>query len=182
MKPKLEKLVSGNFDMFCSYEMLTGIDLNQPQLDTKITTRILATGIHSLLKDINPKYRQMIHLNAKMRTLKRTAVLYAHGDSINNKWYYTDGHHHFLVQGWVNRHNKNYALLILECCNPGYHEIHSRHSAVLSPNNTFSFIRKDFGLVQVELYIPEIGYIDDYTIDYEIKRIRSNLTKRFLAP
>jgi hypothetical protein len=65
-----------------------------------------------------------------------------------------------------------YANIILSSCNPGSHEISSKKSAVFAYNYLHSWIRQEEGDGKMELFIPNVGYIDSYTIDYELEKLK----------
>ncbi|MBS3095689.1 hypothetical protein J4231_03340 [Candidatus Woesearchaeota archaeon] len=131
------------------------------------------------LHEYNGKELELIGLYSKKQGLKRTAMIVAHGDSIGEEWRFFCGNKSFSTQEWINQNDGRYALLILGCCNPGHHEIESKKSAVLAPNEVYSPI-KHYCLneVQIEVYIPGIGYVDSYTVDYEIKRVQRALKRK----
>ena len=60
----------------------------------------------------------------------------------------------------------------MTCCNPLSLEVHSRRSIVLVPNFIFSEARQEEGETIVEMYVPGKGYIDSYTIDYELEQLK----------
>lgn len=116
----------------------------------------------------NPKYKEYIH---RFSLLKGIIILDAHGDEKEGKFVYWDGDKSYSVQNWINKQDGRTAALILACCNPASLEIRSRKSIVLVPDQTFSGERLDKGEVTIEMYVPKIGYIDNYTIDYELEQL-----------
>ena len=39
------------------------------------------------------------------------------------------------------------------------------------PNQDFSNVFHNLGMVQVEIYVPKKGYLDDYVIEDEIRKL-----------
>ena len=166
---KEDKIHRGLLDIIPYYSKEPNIDLNEVGLD------IFIDSILDEFLERKPAYEELVNLNARKYNLRRKAILAAHGDSKDNKWCYDDGTNQFLVQGWIDNMDGEYAALILNCCNPRRHEISSRKSAVLVPNDVYSPAREHEGEVNIELYIPGKGYIDSYGINHEIKELRKSL-------
>ena len=126
--------------------------------------------LNFFLKD--PVKKEVAELYARQQCLEGTAMLLAHGGSQNGEWVYSADNKSFKVQDWINELDGKYAVLCLNCCNPGHHEIYSGKSAVLAANHEFSWVGLDVGEVQLELYIPKIGYLDSYIIENELEKMR----------
>ena len=124
---------------------------------------------------LHPKFKKLVDLTSKKNKLERIAILSAHGDSINHRWYYDDGENLFSVQSWINKMDGKYKLLILAVCNEKGHDISSKKSLVCFPNEVYSERGREHGEVQVELFIPGLKYVDSYTIDDDIKKLRKLL-------
>lgn len=116
----------------------------------------------------NPKYKEYIH---RFSPLKGVIILDAHGDEKEGKFVYWDGDKSYSVQSWINRNDGRAAALILSCCNPASLEIRSKKSIVLVPDQTFSGERLNNGKVTIEMYVPKVGYVDSYIIDYELGKL-----------
>jgi len=123
----------------------------------------------------NNHFPEFLSAYSKIVDAGREAVLFAHGNSTNNRWMYTDGKNFSPVQRWINSVDGKYDILYLFCCNPGNHEIRSKKSAVIHPIGTYSGIRKAAGYVQIELYAPGLGYVNPYTIEYDTRELLKRL-------
>lgn len=166
---KDEDIYRGLINLIRASEQTTDIDLSEIGMDIFIDS-----VLHQFLEK-DPRYEEMVNLNARKYNLSRKAILAAHGDSKDTKWCYEDETNLFLVQDWIDSKDGEYAALILNSCNPGSHEVSSRKSAVLVPNEVYSPARQNMGEVKVELYIPGNGYIDSYTIDRELGDMKESL-------
>lgn len=123
----------------------------------------------------NPKHKEYIKRFSKSHGLTGTIMLDADGDEEDGRYIYWDEDKSHPVQDWINCHDGRAAVLLLRCCNPSSSGIQSRSSIILVPNYDFSEIRQDgenAGETIVEMYVPGKGYIDSYTIDYELKQLK----------
>ena len=77
-----------------------------------------------------------------------------------------------IIQDFIDRMDGKYANIILSSCNPKSREISSKKSAVFAYNYIHSRIWQEEGDGKMELYIPNVGYIDSYTIDWEIEKLK----------
>ncbi len=172
MPPKLFKYTQKDVDLFYTEDIIKNkFNLTRKQVAQTILDTITSHFLESFLKD-NKEQGELIEIYAQKNNLERTVILSAHGDSRNHKWYYSDGDKDFLVQSWINNMDGNYKLLILNVCNPGRHEVSSKKSALLLPNEIYSGIRVARGRVQLELFIPGRGYVDSYIVNEEIERMK----------
>ena len=130
--------------------------------------------IEGTLKDfLPPKFMKLVNLHSKQNGLERIAILNAHGGMKNNKWSYSDVENLFSVQSWVNKMDGKYKILLLKVCNEEGEEISSKRSIICHPNEIYSSEDQRVGEVQVELFIPGIGYVDNYSIDSEIEKLKN---------
>ncbi len=171
--PKLLKYTLEDTDFFYTNEIKRDFELKSDFYLEDLVERILTNFLER-----EPKYKELVDLHSKKHGLSRKAVLAAHGDSLINRWYYGDETYDSQVQDWINQMDGKYAVLILYCCNPGSHEISSKKSAVLANNFTYSEYRQDVGDGKVELYLPKIGYIDSYMIDFELEQMKKSAKKK----
>jgi hypothetical protein len=173
--PKFKTFRTKDLDIYCStdayFEWLDGMaEENIPS--------IIGPKLDEALEE-NEGFRELIDLNADLHKLpKRMAILNAHGESERGNWvYFTDNVPHS-TQEWINRHQHNYSLLYLVCCNPGKHEITTDGAAVIAANGTYSddIFRKDE--IQKEIYLLDFGRVDSYCIENTIKQLKTRLDKR----
>jgi hypothetical protein len=104
--------------------------------------------------------------------------LAAHGDTEFNEWTYEDEGQEKLVQDWINDHDGDYSALLLCVCNQSGLEIESKKSLVLAPNYIFGTRAQYFEGGQVDLYVPNKGYIDSYEFDEEINKLKEKIIKK----
>lgn len=173
-------------DLFCSPEILRGEGSDSgSHILSKIEKEIVESPffleqielstIEYFIKR-NDNYRQLIELNArKFRLPGRKAILHAHGVEESSYLTFISGKKDYSAQSWVNKQDGKYSALMLHLCNPDHFEIKSKKSAVLVPNETYSKVKHDSGLVKIELYLPEIGYIDSYQEEAIIKDFKKSL-------
>ena len=121
--------------------------------------------------DKTPKYREIADLYSKITGLTGNVILCAHGQDKNDKWCFVNGKS-YPVQDFIDKVDGKYANIILSSCNPESREIHSKKSAVFAYNYIHSWIRQEMSDGKMELFIPKIGYIDSYTIDYELEKLK----------
>jgi hypothetical protein len=122
----------------------------------------------------NPLHRKYIEAYSRKNNLKGFCLLYAHGDTYHDvDWGYEDKGKIKSVQKWIDKNDGKFSALLLKCCNPYAVEIKSKKSIILVPNEIYSGIGQDTGNVQVEIYVPKIGYLDDYVIEDEIKKLET---------
>ena len=166
MSSRLLKYRNGDTDFFYSQEAKKDYEL-----DDKTSLDNFIDDILDNFLETNPKYGKLIDLHSKNYHLNGKAILSAHGFSRDDSWFYLNGGDH-LVQDWIDKMDGKYAALILHCCNPDSHQISSQGSAVLAYNYIYSSIRQELGDGKVELYIPKIGYIDSYIVDWQISQLK----------
>jgi hypothetical protein len=176
-KPNLYEHTFEDIHLFYSEDAFSDEDEDVKPTNTELIGEI-ADSTFSVMIAAQTEYKEMTELYMKKMKLEKKAMLIAHGNDIDEKWVFTDGRNEFPVQGWINVNDGVYGLLVLCCCNPEGRQIHSRKSAVLVPNNIYSpLLQRTVGVsasdsLQVELYIPKIGYIDSYSIAYELEKMR----------
>ena len=165
--PKLFKHACKDIDIF-----YTPDTKKEMGLKSEIYLDIVASKTVENFLGLNPDYNELIDFYAHKNNLERIAILMAHGDEFNGKWCYFDNEKSVPVQNWINRMDGKYRVLILSSCNPGRSTIESKKSPILVPNESYSPMLSLSGKVQVELFLPEKGYIDSYLMEGELKKIR----------
>ena len=169
-KYNLGNLVSDDeIDLFASSDMIKEFDLEKESQQKQFIFDTLFFFI-----DSNSHIKKLMNLYLSHNNLQNQAILAAHGGSDGYRWLYADGEKLRPVQTWINRNDGNYGTLLLCCCNSGAHEIRSRKSAILVPNQDYSGERQYRSEVQIELYLPKIGYVSDLTEEYCRERILEN--------
>jgi hypothetical protein len=163
MTVNLLKYTYKDIDLFYSDEMK-----EQEKLDNEISLEVTAMMAVKNLLEQNKEYSELVETYAKKNSLENIAILYAHGEEINNKWHYFSNDKAFSVQRWINKMDGKYKALIIYSCNPGGNEITSKKSIVLAPNRLYSGKIARHGEVNIELFLPGTGYVDSYMIE-EIK-------------
>jgi hypothetical protein len=166
MTKELLKYSKNGFDLFYSK------DMEEDELTSEIALDIISDEIETYFySELDSKQKKLIDFNAKKNKLEKIASLYAHGDSVDETWHYVNGLKSFPLQEWINELDGKYKLIILSTCNPGRHEIYSEKSCILATNENYNKSKLEMGDVQMELYVPGIGYINSYTIDSELKNL-----------
>lgn len=172
----LIKHVSREFDFFYSDEMETeflGDNEKGPERDSMC--EILGNKIIGDMLT-NDKFAEIVRVHSQRMGLERKAILWAHGSTNGRSWRYShNGKNHF-VSSWIRHMDGKYGALLLPCCNPGAHKVSSKKSAIVAPNDEYSPIGAEAGEVQLELYIPGIGYIDSYRENYLLNLIKNRPT------
>lgn len=158
----------GNDEIHASEEILDELDMRDNEY-------YLEMDISHTIQDFfsNLLHKEYAKLWGQKNNLQGYGILWAHGDSCLGKgWKYEDNGKFRSVQKWINENDGKFSTLILKCCNPDAVEIKSKKSVILVPNQEFSNVLHQIGGVQVELYAPRKGYLDDYVIEYELKKLR----------
>jgi hypothetical protein len=187
-KPELLKIEDKKCDLFISrecleeHEGLSGSsvlrDWKEDEMKRFFIQEFIINPRYKIMLS-NPLQRELIDLNSRKFGLgKRSAILDAHGKSVHKKWHYCDGRNSRAVQEWVDENDGRYACLLLSCCNPGRHKINSRRSAVIAAADTYAPLLQESGDANTELFIPEIGYVTDYVLEDEIRRMKKMLRGR----
>ena len=148
-------------------------DIEKDELKSEVALEIISDEIETYFySELDPRQKKLVDLNAKKNNLEKIAALYIHGDSVDKEWHYVNGNKTSPIQKWINEMDGKYKLIILSTCNPGRHEIYSKKSCIFATNENYNKSKLEMGEVQMELYVPEIGYIDNYIIDSELERIK----------
>jgi hypothetical protein len=142
-------------------------ELNMKEITPDLLTETIADGFFS-----DPLYREYSELYGEKNKLEKTCILWAHGTDNEKKWKYIDNNKILDVQKWINKNDGKYITLMLNCCNAFAHDIFSKKSLVFVPNQEISIVRRECGLVQIELYIPKKGYLSNYEIEDELEKIK----------
>lgn len=167
MTSKLFEYTYGDITLFYSKDIKEEHELNRKvDLDT-ISFNILRNFL-----ELNSNYNTLVETYAKKKGLENIAILMAHGNEIKNKWHYFNEDKSFSVQSWINKMDGKYKALIIDSCNPGRNVIKSKKSPVLVPNETYSNQLFDKDRVQIEFFLPEVGYIDSYMIEEELEKLK----------
>ena len=104
-------------------------------------------------------------------------MLDAHGGTKREWVYYDHGKEH-TVQRWINSVDGKYSGLLICVCNPNIHTPTSKKSILMIPDHDIAIAKVGIDIgrnVCFDLYVPEKGIIDPYTIDYEIRQLKSNI-------
>jgi len=123
------------------------------------------------------EYQKYIQLWGKLRGVERIALLVAHGDFNNKKWFYVDGNKESPVSRWITSVDGQYSGLILCVCNPGSVVPHSRKSVLVYGDDTLRFGALAFyeGTASINMFIPRKGVFDEYTLGSEIGPLERKL-------
>jgi len=133
--------------------------------------------------EANDEFKELARLNAQLYNLpERIALVEAHGSLSDDekRWKFASQDKHFLVQTLVNKLDEHYSSIWLVICNEGQKPINSQKSAAFIYNSNVpagTGIRKN-SLVNLELYLPKIGYIDTYMTEHLIKQFKKELESR----
>lgn len=143
-----------------------------------IARRMLNDDIDSYLENQILEYREYVDLYSKLRRLNRLAMLVAHGgfkgDLKNREWIYYDNKKEYSIQDWINSVDGKYHSLLFCVCNPGTCEPSSKKSLLFVPDRDIGGKIYDLGTCY-HLYVPRIGVVDSYTINYELNRLKEKI-------
>ncbi len=115
-----------------------------------------------------PLFKTYFETYGEKNNLSKLAILDAHGSSKDKeKWMYWDGDEKYLVQDWIDEKDGKYSGLILRVCNDHGHTPRSKKSTLVVPNR--GEIINSFNLI-----VPNVGEIDEYTIEYELEKLKSS--------
>jgi hypothetical protein len=123
-----------------------------------------------------PEFREYCELYAKIKEVKPFAMLNAHGQ-VKNEWKYKDANKFHSIQSWIKQNEKKYGTLLLNVCNePGYNAAipKSKQAIVVFSNGTTILGLPSYGAAEFnfEFFIPKIGIVDGYEIDYYLNRLK----------
>lgn len=169
-------LLKGSFDevdVFYSPEIVKDYVSNGVDFDLEY---IVGSILEQFLDQTG--YGDIVDLFFQLKGNERKAILLAHGSVFNDDWYYFDGERNLRVQCWIRANDGKYGALILCVCNPGLCEISSKQSVVLASNYIYSQARQNLGECKVELFLPGVGYIDDYVLDWHRNQLLRALELR----
>lgn len=107
---------------------------------------------------------------------KRMVVLSAHGIVENYRWFYRDGQRKLSLQKWVDRHDGQYAMLVLSSCNIEQHTPKARKSLLMVPDCSFSLKSVRDGNASFSLIHPREGDME-YVIEYETAQLEAALAQ-----
>ncbi len=134
----------------------------QDNPETMLRTDLEHTFSHT------PLFKTYLKLFGKKQGGAQVAVLNAHGSRKDkSKWMYWDGEQRYPVQDWIDEKEKKYSGLILRVCNDYRYSPSSKKAILVVPNQ--GGIINSFNLI-----VPGIGEIDEYTIEYELERLKSS--------
>ena len=103
MENGLLKYVNEDIDFFYSEEMMEENELDLSSLE------MLSSDIKDYMyKKADPKQKEIIDVNSKKRNLERIAILYAHGGTIGENWYYFNKEDSYPIQKWKNKNDGKY--------------------------------------------------------------------------
>ncbi len=109
---------------------------------------------------------------SEKNNLERIAFLSAKGLSKDNNWHFANQGEIIPIQKWINENDGKYKLLILNVDNLNQDEICSRKSIVMAPYSKVSLNILETGFPNTELFVPKTGYLDVYSIDSELEKLR----------
>jgi hypothetical protein len=127
----------------------------------------------------NPDYKRVVDLYSKIIGNDKIVCLSAHGgDNEFGEWVFEQEGEEYSVQDWINEQDGKYAAILLNVCNESAKTITSKESIVLAPNYIWGdCVKLREGGKLLDLYLPKVGYIDSYVIDYEIGELEKKLRK-----
>lgn len=186
---KLSLFKTDNTDFFYTKDSLISseddelarvMEVPRGERESDYILEIMLGPITKNFTEQNPIYIELLELNARTFKLpKKNAVLHAHGYTINGKWkYHADDNKDYLIQRWINEHDGQYSGLFLCTCNPEQEKIHSKKSAILVPNHFYNQTWQDNHLVKIELFLPKIGYVNDYETEAHVLDFKRALKNR----
>ncbi len=164
---KLLKHSNKNIDIFYTTEML-----EDRELLNKLSLNVACDRTEENFINKNPDYIKIIKENSKKTGLENIAILTAHGDNIRNNWFYFNEDAGSPIQHWINEVDGKYNALILDVCNPKNSSITSEKSVVIHPNGGVSNRLLMQDRVQMELYLPGIGYLDSYLFEEQLEKLK----------
>lgn len=139
------------------------------------------TNLDSALEEhgCRAKQEELAKLYCEINRLdyKNRAILLAHGFFKKGQWFYIDNKKEYLVQKWINKYDRKFGILEIHCCNPNSVVPSSKKSVIFWFNNYVSEKLINSSEVQLELYVPSIGVVDNYVIDFYIKKFRKLVEK-----
>ncbi len=143
-----------------------------------ITRKAISQDIDSYLENQNPKCIEYMWLYGRLKGLKKLAMLFAHGESMgdlkNREWTYSDGGKDYPVQDWIDSVDGKYHSLMFWVCNPRTCEPASKKSLLFVPDRDIAGRVFNLGTCYT-LYVPKIGAVDGYTIDYELNKLKGKI-------
>lgn len=107
-----------------------------------------------------------------------TAILEAHGYNCFGKWCYDDGLMPKPIQGWIDEHDGNYDLLMLQVCNPYHEKPIIQKSMAVVPTDIVSFMNTS--CLEHLLVLPGEGAVPFNK--KKIKKLPSNSLLKYLQP
>jgi hypothetical protein len=115
-------------------------------------------------------FKKYIDLYGNINNLDKYAMLSGHG-YYNKDWFYYDNINYFTVQSWIDKFDGKYSALLLCICNLGNSTPKSEKSIIFLPDYIVDFRTYPKRETIFSLIVPNLGEIDSYTIDYELKRL-----------
>lgn len=164
---KLLKHTNGNIDLFYTKEIMEDRELyNKSMLD------VACWRTEENYIERNQDYKIILETNSRKTGLEKKAMLTAHGDSIREHWYFFNEDAGYPVQKWINEIDGKYNAIILDVCNPKNSKVKSEKSVIIHPSHSISNIMHLKQTVQLEVYIPGIGYLDSYLFEEQLKQLQ----------
>lgn len=148
----------------CSKEILTDHGVKKSEFEEQIFRDIEYINSDVAVKELVEDYTKLKRLNKKI-------LLSAHGNVVRDNWVYFDNGKPQSIQKFIDKYDGKYGEIYLAVCNPEHKEVHSKKSVLFVPSGDYSKINLIRGQIQVEVFIPEFGYINNYLIDYYRDRI-----------
>jgi hypothetical protein len=119
------------------------------------------------------RFLEFVRLHGARRGCSEIHVLNAHGGRKDGKWVYEDRSRSFSLQTWIDRHAKQAAAIVLTVCNADGLTVGSRHVPIFIPDNIVGTGFAFLGEYHFTMRLPSGEEVDQYTIDYHLKQIRS---------
>lgn len=177
MKTRLKVYSSREADLFISEGVERDLDEEHNYEEDIQTKRRQDYMEHVLDCYFSREVYKLSGLWKRLKGLDRMAILSAHGH-FDGRWLFDDGEREYPVQRWINQQDGKYSALLINCCNPGRQAISSKKSLVLVPNKVYSIFDHLRGDVQIELYLPGSGYIDEIVIEDEIRQLKRKVERQ----
>jgi len=141
---------------------------------------------YSLKRVFSQAQREYIELYSSLIGVNNLGILDAHSSNLgrHEDWTFRDGKKDVNIQNWVNRTEKDHHCLALLVCNGHRQEVVSKKAILVYPFanlpldgfGEFNPNRPDSQPGHVfSMYVPNIGFVDDYTVDYHLNKLREKL-------
>ena len=82
------------------------------------------------------------------------------------------------IKEFINFFDPFYSAIFIGCCNPLAAEINSKNALIFLPNSIYSVYSLSRGEVQIDLWVPLLGYIDPYIVTWQLNKFRRLVKKK----